>query len=279
QIEARKSAEEKEKKTTASDVQEFLLVGLNSPTKHAITLNYVHRLEEFKRSALELSGNQRVIRYRDHLLPIISINHSLGYHQKEVDQDGLLSVVVIEKAGAFYGLEVNGILDTFKTIREVKPALRTHPGIFGNISEENELIVVIDPFEIVENESLLVEEVSAVAGNKTGTVLLVEDTVFFKRAIKEVLERKGYNVITANDGLEALEALEKYDGEIDVIVSDIEMPRVNGFELARTIRMEKRWKALPMIALSSKADKGHVEKGMKAGFNMYLEKLKPQVLC
>lgn len=279
QIESKKNMEEMvEKKSLASDVQDFLLIGLNSPTKHAITLNYVHRLEEFKSSDIELSGNQKVVRYREHLLPIISTNHSLGY-QDEMEQKGQINVVVIEKAGAFYGLEVNGILDTYSTTREVKPVLRTHPGIFGNISEQDELIVVIDPFEIIGNESLLTDEVSAVTGNHSGNILLVEDTVFFRRAIKEVLEKKGYNVVTANDGLEALEALEKHEDFFDIIISDIEMPRVNGFDLVKAIRMENRWKTLPMIALSSKADKNHIKKGMEAGFDMYLEKFKPQVLC
>src|SRR5690606_15933626 len=162
---------------------------------------------------------------------------------------------VIEKAGVFYGLEVNEILDTYSTTSEVKPVLKNHPGIFGNISEPDELIVVIDPFEIIGNELLLTDEVSAVSETDSGNILLVEDTVFFRRAIKDVLEKRGYNIVTANDGLEALETLERHEGFFDIVISDIEMPRVNGFDLAKAIRMEKRWKALPMIALSSKADK------------------------
>lgn len=277
QIEAKKNTEDlSEKKKTQSEIQDFLLVGLNSPTKHAITLNYVHRLEEFSQTDIEFSGGERVVRYREHLLPIINTNHSLGYKAKAIPVEKI-SVIVIEKAGAFYGLEVDSILDTFSTSLDVRPAIKNHPGIFGNISTAEELVVVIDPFEIISNEALLTDEIIA-PSSEEGTVLLVEDTVFFRRAIQEVLEKKGYTVIVANDGLEALELLEKHT-HFDIIVSDIEMPRVNGFELAKAVRAEPRFRSLPMIAVSSKADKVHLKQGMDAGFDMYLEKFKPQVLC
>lgn len=278
QIEGKKNVEEVSDKKVQSEIQDFLLVGLSSSAKHAITLNYVNRLEEFSQKDIEYSGSERVVRYRDHLLPIIDTNHSLGYKRdKEVAEK--ISVIVIEKAGNFYGLEVDSILDTFSTSLDVRPAVKNHPGIFGNISTADELVVVIDPFEIISNEALLTDEVTTLA-NEGGElkVLLVEDTVFFRRAIQEVLERKGHQVVIANDGLEALEILEK-NSHFDIIVSDIEMPRVNGFELAKAVRAEPRFRALPMIAVSSKADKIHMKQGMEAGFDMYLEKLKPLVLC
>lgn len=266
-----------ETKIKHSEFQDFLLVGLDSSVKHAITLNYVHRLEEFRQKDIEYSGMQPVIRYRDALLPIIDVNKSLGFNST-LSQLEKISVVVVEKAGAFYGLAVNEILDTLSTELQVKPTVKEHPGIFGNLSTESELIVVVDPFEIISNEGFVKDEVVE-KDQKSGTVLLVEDTIFFQRAIRDVLEKRGYKVICANNGREALSILEKGEHNFNIIVSDIEMPHLNGFEMARAIRSDSRWKTIPLIAVSSKADRDHIKKGMSVGFDMYLEKLKPQVLC
>ena len=64
----------------------------------------------------------------------------------------------------------------------------------------------------------------------------------------------------------------------DVIFLDIEMPKMNGFELAKAVRSHQVLKSVPMIAISSKADKKYTDKGIEAGFDIYIEKLKPETL-
>lgn len=277
---------EEDKRQKLNDMQELLLIRLNSPTKHALALNYVQRLEEFKEDEIEYSGDQRVIRYRGNILPLVSVNEQLGYELNR-EQKGSLAVVVIERAGKLYGMEVNEILDTFSTSVEMKEPIKKHNGIFGNINTDDELIVVIDPYEVI-SRALDLEDMDPkfdvksaskahVLSDKSGTILLVEDTVYFRKAIKAVLEKRGYTVLLAQDGQEALEILSK-DSGIDLIVSDIEMPRMNGFQMAREVRKHPAYAKIPMLAVSSKADKDYRREGMNSGFDMYLEKLKPEVL-
>jgi two-component system chemotaxis sensor kinase CheA len=270
-----------EKEKMAREIQDFLVVKLNSPTKHALSLSYVHRLEEFKLSDIELSGDQKVIRYGDKILPILFANDELGYG-KSVAQGEKLSVVVIHKAGQFYGIAVDEIVDTFSTAVEMDPCIKQHPGIFGNLNTKEELIVLIDPFEIIHNAFFDNEQVEEVSSRHniqgSGRILLVEDTVFFRRTVKSLLERRGYEVTTANDGQEALDILNKESVPFDLIISDIEMPKVNGFQLAINVRNHPVHSAVPLIALSSRADKDYKSEGMKSGFDIYLEKLKPNVL-
>ncbi len=277
---------EEDKRQKLNDMQELLLIRLNSPTKHALALNYVQRLEEFKEEEIEYSGDQRAIRYRGNILPLVSVNEQLGYELNR-EQKGSLAVVVIERAGKLYGVEVNEILDTFSTSVEMKEPIKKHNGIFGNINTDDELIVVIDPYEVISRAFDLEDmdpkiDVRSSSKNtflsdKSGTILLVEDTVYFRKAIKAVLEKRGYTVLLAQDGQEALEILSK-DSGIDLIVSDIEMPRMNGFQMAREIRKHPAYANIPMLAVSSKADKDYRREGMNSGFDMYLEKLKPEVL-
>ena len=282
-----------------NEIQDFLLLKLNSPTKHALALAYVNRLEEFKIKDVEFSGNQRMIRYRDVILPLVSANEQLGYgsHSKENES---VPVIVIQRAGMLFGLEVDGIIDTLSTAAETDTNLVKHPGIYGNLNTEDELIVVVDPFELISKaypdlagheaggklaaarEEILTELSKQVqstpAHSRQKRVLLVEDTVFFRKAIKSVLEKDGFEVISATNGEEAIEVLNQQNGAFDIIVSDIEMPKLNGFQLAQAIRKNPSFCHLPMLAISSRADKQYVADGTKAGFDVYLEKLKPEIL-
>jgi two-component system chemotaxis sensor kinase CheA len=274
----------------SSDFQEYLLVGLNSPTRHALVLGYVNRLEEFKRSALELSGKMRVIRYGKSILPIISVSELLGYGVSE-SQLGreTISVVVIQKGGVFYGLEVEEIVDTLSTDADVDSEFTRQPGFFGNLNTPDGLIVAIDPFEIIGlaypekavGASLDHAQPLALKSPKAKRelkILFVEDTVFFRKAVTIILQKEGHDVTIAVDGKEGVEILNKYPEKFDLIISDIEMPRMNGFELAQAIRSNHKFASLPLLALSSRADKKYADMGIKAGFNRYLEKLKPGIL-
>jgi CheY-like chemotaxis protein len=274
----------------SSDFQEYLLVGLNSPTKHALVLGYVNRLEEFKRSAVELSGKIRVIRYGKSILPLLSVSELLGYGANTGNSEkDTISVVVIQKGGVFYGLEVDEIIDTLSTDADVDSELTRQPGFFGNLNTPDGLIVAIDPFEIIAMaypDSASAEK--AVHGGvipikskkqlRPLKIMLVEDTVFFRKAVTIILQKEGHDVTIAVDGKEAVEILNRHSEKFDLIISDIEMPRMNGFELAQALRANQSFALIPLLALSSRADKKYAEQGLKAGFNRYLEKLKPGLL-
>lgn len=260
------------------ETQEFLLVKLSSPTKHAISLSYVHRLEDFKAKDIEYSGSQRVIRYRDVILPIISASEHLGYEQRDIPSEENIRVVVIKKAGVLYGIEVDQILDVLSTIAELDTSLNRNPCVFGNLNTKEELIIVIDPFEIIANAYPPVPEVESEKSYSGPKILVVEDTPFFRRIMRSVLEERGHTVIVAKDGHEAMHILNNSDDSIGLIISDIEMPKMNGFQLATSVRKHPKYSAIPLLAVSSRADKAYRMEGSKAGFDIYLEKFKPQLL-
>ncbi len=292
------SGESSEKTRSISDRQDFLLIRLNSPTKHAIPLTYVQRLEEFKSSQVEWSGKQPVIRYRDIILPIIRVGDQLGFEPLARDRE-LIPVVVIQRGGKLFGLEVSEILDTLSTALSLDTSLVSKPGLFGHLNTTDELVVVVDPFAIIStalpefSPNKLNEQASPIALSAPPTVfskhdsfdltapkkiLLVEDTAFFRKSIKAVLESAGYEVLLASDGQDAMEMLSSVGEKIDLIVSDIEMPRMNGFQLAATIRQHPAYNKTPLLAISSRADDKYVNQGKKVGFDYYLEKLQPDVL-
>lgn len=265
--------------------QEFLLFRLGSRAKYALPLSLVHRLEEFPAGAIELSGGHPVMRYRGSVLPLVSLEERLGEPSQEAGVTGTIPVVVIRKSGRLYGIRVTEILDTFTTTQSLDDSLANNDGVLGSFVTTEEVLVVVDVLRALEDfvASLGGERTSAPAplrgDRRPKRVLFVEDTVFFKKHVGRVLERAGFEVTHAGDGVEGLAALEAGGpGAFDVILADIEMPRMNGLEMAAAIRRLEGWRNTPMVALTTRTEGRFIEEGKRAGFDAYLEKLNPETL-
>lgn len=284
------------KQKLISELQDFLLVRVNSNVKHAIVLGYVNRLEEFKSQDIEQTAHKMIVRYRNSVLPLLNMNEALGLNSSSVttEKKDIISVIVIEKSGLMYGLIVDEILDVLNTDKELDTTVTEPNGIIGNLVTDEEVITVLDPYKIINNY-LHIEEVQLIqeqpdeirAAKKARQskiqsgeqILFVEDTIFFKRHVSKALEKAGYVVTHANDGKEALEILENNTpNKFKLILSDIEMPNMNGFQFAEAVSKNPKYQNLPKIALSTRSDESHIQKGMASGFDLYLEKMNVEQL-
>jgi two-component system chemotaxis sensor kinase CheA len=102
------------------------------------------------------------------------------------------------------------------------------------------------------------------------SILVAEDSITSRTLLKNILESAGYNVKTTVDGLDAFTAL-KTEG-YDLIVSDIEMPRMNGFELVTKIRSDKKTADLPVVLVTALESREDRERGIEVGANAYIVK-------
>ena len=102
-------------------------------------------------------------------------------------------------------------------------------------------------------------------------ILLAEDNPINRKLIVALIEKKGWAVVAVENGLEAVNILDKSNG-FDVILMDIQMPVMDGIEATRRIRGKEKWKDIPIIALTAHALKGDREKFLEAGMNDYLSK-------
>jgi two-component system chemotaxis sensor kinase CheA len=109
------------------------------------------------------------------------------------------------------------------------------------------------------------------------TLLLVDDSAFFRNMLTPVLKAAGYEVTSVADGPEAL-SLIKSGKSFDVLVTDIDMPGMDGFALAEAIKGEKRAAEMPIIALSSFSSPEAIERGRRVGFHDYVAKFDRQSL-
>ena len=131
---------------------------------------------------------------------------------------------------------------------------------------------VIDPIKIFEEEFLFTLPVSLnlETTSYTGRVLVVDDSISVRKSLQTLLEAKNLKVYTAKDGFEALNILE--DKNVDIVITDLEMPIMHGYELINRIRKDIRFKDLPVIVLTSRGTKKHQEKAIELGADSFLIK-------
>lgn len=269
-------------KKITSDSQELLFFELNANGKFCLPLTLVQRLEEFDRNQIEQSGKDRIVKYRDAILPLINLNQYFKYEQKSAPKSDKVSVIVVSKRRRLFGIEVNYIFDVLDIQSPVENPLKEIKGILGNIIVGDQIATVIDVLNIIED--LLGEEESDTANNnkkaamrrptKALKILLAEDTIFFVRQVTKILEKQGHQVFHAPDGEAALKMLKTHPvNTFNLILSDIEMPNMNGFDLAKSIRKEAQYAKIPLIALTTRFREADVTYGKECGFNKYLEKI------
>ncbi len=101
-------------------------------------------------------------------------------------------------------------------------------------------------------------------------VMVVDDSVTVRKVTSRLLERHGMHVLTAKDGIDAMTLLQEHTP--DIMLLDIEMPRMDGFEVASQIRQDEQLKELPIIMITSRSGQKHRDRAMAVGVNEYLSK-------
>ncbi len=191
--------------------------------------------------------------------------------------------IVLETAFKPLAILVDSIAGEEKLI--VKPFDETVPVptyIVGcTILGTGEVIPVILPQGIAKDalSSVSVKNGTTTVANTTSTVLIAEDSVATRRMLDKVLTAAGYQVLVCRDGQEALEQIEQYQGRIDLILSDVEMPRLNGFELLEKVRAQPAFKNTPIVMATSRTGDRHRQEAQRLGATDYLGKpVQPQQL-
>jgi two-component system chemotaxis sensor kinase CheA len=239
----------------------------------AVPLALVARLEEIPVDTIEESNGQRVVQYRGQLMPLIAMPGG------EIAASGNQPVLVFTDRDRSMGLVVDEIVD----IVEERMDIELHgerEGYLGSAVIAGKATDIIDAgYYLTQAFSDWFEAESVRdAGEGHGKrVLLVDDSPFFRNLLAPLLDVAGYDVTTAESADAALD-LCNGGHEFDVIVSDIEMPGMNGYEFAAALREQGKWADTPLVALSSHAAPSDLERGRQAGFRDYVAKFDRETL-
>lgn len=250
-----------------SDVQltSLLVFRSGSSQPKAVPLALVTRLEEIAVDKIELSNGRHMVQYREQLMPLVEMEGVT------IRESGVQPILVFADDGRSMGLVVDEIIDIVEEQLSIEVA-STREGVLGSAVVKGQATEVIDvghflPMAFADWFSRKEMRLSATAQ----TVLLVDDSAFFRNMLAPVLKAAGYRVTVAQNGQEGLAAL-RSGNSFDVVLTDIEMPEMNGFEFAEAIRADRRMEAMPIIALSSVVSPAAIERGRQAGFHDYVAK-------
>ncbi len=268
-------AREAEKAIKPNTDQLNLLVFRNAEDEQfALPLNQVLRVEKIRSCDLQSFGGTKAIQYRGGNLPVFSIDE-IAKVRPLATREHLL-VIVFMVAGRELGLLAIGPVDSVVTEAVVNGSALNQHAIMGSIILNGKTTLIVDVLDLIR--SLQPDWFSAISSHglatiKGHTVLVADDSNFFRSQIKSFIQQEGYPVVDAEDGEAAWRILQESGQDISLVVTDMEMPRLNGFELTAIIRKDKRFSRIPIIALTTLADDKDMERAKLVGVNEYQIKL------
>jgi len=263
--------------TKSRDKQALLTFSSSITEQFGVPLNQVERVEKIKRHQIEEIGGRRVMQYRGGSLPLISIDEVASVMPLD-DRDDLL-VIVFHLAGKDVGLLAIGPIDAIEISADIDDVTLKQPGIMGSAIISGKTTMLVNIFEIMQiSNPQWFEDHAAYAEIAADdivvpTILIVEDSNFFRNQVKGYMEEAGFNVLEGEDGVVAWNILEEQSENIAMVVTDIEMPNMDGFTLTEKIKNHAKYKHLPVIALTTLAAEEDVARGRAVGVNEYHIKL------
>jgi two-component system, chemotaxis family, sensor kinase CheA len=247
----------------------LLLFRADDAGQKAVPLALVARLEEIDVGRVERSSGKPMVQYRGKLMPLVAIDPS-----GRMRTEGRQPILVLADRDRNLGLAVDEIIDIVEEPLAVELA-GDRPGRIGSAILAGKATEIIDAgFYLTQAYPDWFHagaEIELGGAQKAKRVLLVDDSPFFRNLLTPLLAVAGYDVTTVESGDRALGLCEAGE-DFDVIISDIEMPGMNGFEFARSVRRAGRWQQTPLVALSSHASPRDLDRGRAAGFSDYVAK-------
>jgi len=256
-------------RAAGEDATSLLIFRSSETDLKAVPLALVARLEEVETETIEYSYGRPVVQYRGQLMPLIGVTPDF-----QIREDGRQPVLVFTDRDRSMGLLVEEIVDIVDD--KLKMELQVEqPGLIGTAVIDGKATEVIDTGYYLTQAfgDWFGRDETRPHGEETrvARVLFVDDSAFFRNLLSPLLSVNGYQVISVENADKALQLREK--GEVfDAIISDIEMPGMDGFQFANAVRSDERWANTPLIALSSHATDKDFEHGREAGFDDYVVK-------
>ncbi len=252
----------------------LLLFRAGDETPKAVPLGLVARLEDIPAERIEMSGATPVVQYRGALMPLVPV--SPGWMRPE--GAARQAVLVFTENDRAMGLMVDEILDVIDERLDIQPG-SGRAGFIGSAVISGRVTEVLDTAWWLSQagDDWFRNARPAATGAARPRLLMVEDSAFFRHLVVPALSAAGYEVM-AVDGPAAALRLREEGHAFDAVVSDIEMPEMDGIAFAKAVRAGGAWEAMPLIALSSRAEPADVARGRDAGFTDYVAKYDREAL-
>jgi two-component system chemotaxis sensor kinase CheA len=250
------------------------------------TMN-VERVIRVEQEEIKTVENHETIRIDDQVLSVADLGEVLGLPEHKHEGPGKMEpgsansnqirIVVLVSGEYRIGFKVDDLVDEQQVLVKVLgKLLRRVRNISGaTIMGSGKVVPVLNVPDLMKSAvSIKGRKSEAPAGEifvlKTGKILVVEDSITSRTLIKNILETAGYQVTTSVDGADAF--TKARTGDFDIVVSDVDMPKMNGFELTTKIRNDKKLSEVPVVLVTALESREDRERGIEVGADAYIIK-------
>ncbi|RZL01822.1 MAG: hybrid sensor histidine kinase/response regulator [Rubrivivax sp.] len=258
----------------------------------AVPTHLIEMVRRAKPAEVEQAYEFGTYQFADLVLPFYWLGALLQNSPRGTTEGRSLPVIVVRSAQQRIAMHVDEVLGNQEVVvKNLGPQLSRLPGLAGmTLLASGAVSLIYNPVAlatvygdaaqaytraalhaVANGQPTVVEQAAALAVEALPPlVLVVDDSLTVRRVTQRLLAREGYRVVLAKDGIDALERLAEESPV--VILSDIEMPRMDGFDLVRNIRADERWARLPVVMISSRIAQKHRDYATQLGANHYLGK-------
>jgi len=257
-------------------ITESLFVACGNET-FALPIENVVKTIRVNQGEIRTVEGKEVITIRGQILPLVRLNDVFNLSQRGIVEKKLFLVVIVQSVEKRIGLMVDQLFGRQEIVRKnLTGPLRNVRGISGaTIIGDGRVILILDIPQIIENvESVMVKKVQIPSklapAQKRKTTLLIEDTLSTAMLEKNILESAGFSVVIARDGKEAIEKANQE--RFDLVITDVLMPRMDGFELTLQLKKDHLYKDVPIIIVTTRGSDADKHRGLEAGADAYILK-------
>ena len=242
---------------------------------YAIPATMIEQVRQVKLAEMEKLNLSKLVNWKDNTYTLRYLPQLLG-DVEYVQENKPRNPVLLLRSGVHrIALLVDELLGNHEAlVKNIGPQLARLPGIAGaTVLGDGSVMLILNPVQLAQRSD---------GGNKLKNsaitqpiqikplIMVVDDSLTVRKVTTRILIRAGYQVVTATDGVDALQKLKEVN--VDVMLVDIEMPRMDGFALAREIRRDAKTHNLPIIMITSRSADKHRDHAMQLGVNAYLGK-------
>jgi two-component system chemotaxis sensor kinase CheA len=239
----------------------------------------VARIAEVTKGQLESVNDTWMIHYQDHLLPVAKFEGVWNVDELIEHKTDALPLLIFADRGYAMGLVIDEIVNIIEYDLEIE-IKNKKSGSLGTSIINGETTSIVDCEYYLEKAFpgwFEHQDIDTVSSNRKLKLLFVDDSQFFRNLFMPLLTLTGFDVMTANSGLQGLK-LCNYTHDFDIIISDIEMPEMSGFEFASALRKLPAYKETTLIALTSRISDSDRQHGADCGFSLYFAKKDQKLL-
>ncbi len=271
-------------------VTQAILVKLGE-VSYAIPMSSVQGVARISQDDLDnrLAAGDLKHNYAGEEYTIYDLAHLLGQPRVRNTDEAQVPLLMARSGDMRSAVRIDGVVGSREiVVKSVGPQLSSIPGIFGaTIMGDGAVVIILDLAPLVRHVAMLRERIEVEGASHAPAwmrgdiehaqdhrqkplVMVVDDSITMRKVTSRVLERADMDVITAKDGLDALEKLQ--ESVPDLMLLDIEMPRMDGYELATYMRNDARTKGVPIIMITSRTGEKHRQRALEIGVERYLGK-------